>query len=132
MKAVTRLVVTVDVDHQAADTVSVSALLEAELADGSRVPLLTDRGWGSSQGWAAASAADIRETARTVVGPDEPCGGRSREDMEADHWASLQQIAQRQGVMVEASALRRLPLDVVLSRRVLARIAGEPAAGSSG
>ncbi|MEV0195662.1 hypothetical protein [Nonomuraea sp. NPDC050691] len=114
----------VDVDDEAADTVTVSARLEAELADGSRVPLLNDRGWGASQGWAATSVADIQETARVVVGPDEPFGGHTRDDMEAGHWASLQQIAQRQGAIVDADALRRLPLDVVLSRRVLARIAG--------
>ncbi|MBN6051813.1 hypothetical protein JYK22_07685 [Nonomuraea sp. RK-328] len=113
----------VDVDGQAADTVSVSARLEAELVDGSRVPLLNDRGWGSSQGWAATSVADMRETARVVVGPDEPFGGHTRQDMEAAHWASLQRIARRQGVVVDAATLRRLPHDVVLSRRVLALMA---------
>ncbi|WP_205304736.1 hypothetical protein [Nonomuraea montanisoli] len=124
MTAVTRLVTFVDVDDQAAGTVSVSARLEAELVDGTRVPLLNDRGWGSSQGWAATSVADLQETARTVVGPDEPFGGRSQEEMEAGHWASLQQIAQREGVVVDAATLRRLPHDVVLSRQVLARIGG--------
>jgi hypothetical protein len=122
MTAVTRLVTFVDVDDQAADTVSVSACHEAELADGTRVLLLNDRGWGSSQGWAATSVADIQETTRAVVGPNEPFGGRSQEDMEADHWASLQQIAQRQGVIVDAGVLRQLPHDVVLSQQVLARV----------
>ncbi|MFG6201106.1 hypothetical protein [Nonomuraea sp. JJY05] len=126
MTAVTRLVTFVDVDDQAADTVSVSARHEAELVDGTRVLLLNDRGWGSSQGWAATSVADVQETTRTVVGPDEPSSGRSREDMEADHWAALQQIAQRQGVIVDAAVLRRLPHDVVLSQQVLARIGGNP------
>ncbi|MEV4163197.1 hypothetical protein [Nonomuraea dietziae] len=122
----------VDVDDQAADTISVSARHEAELVDGTRVLLLNDRGWGSSQGWAATSVADIQETTRAVVGPDEPFGGRSQEDMEADHWASLQQLAQRQGVIVDAAALRQLPHDVVLSQQVLARIGGNPRTGSSG
>ncbi|GAA2681155.1 hypothetical protein GCM10010412_065820 [Nonomuraea recticatena] len=122
MTALTRLVTFVDVDNQAADTISVSARHEAELVDGTRVLLLNDRGWGSSQGWAATSVADIQETTRAVVGPDEPFSGRSQEDMEADHWASLQQIAQRQGVIVDTAALRQLPHDVVLSQRVLARI----------
>jgi hypothetical protein len=126
MTAVTRLVTFVDIDDQATGTVSVSARHEAELADGTRVLLLNDRGWGSSQNWAATSAADVRQTTRTVVGPDEPFGGRSQEDMDADHWASLQRIAQRQGVVVDAATLRRLPHDVVLSRRVLARIGGNP------
>ncbi len=65
MSAVTRLVTFVDVDKQADDRISVSARHEVELADGSRVLLLNDRGWGSSARWAATSAADIRETART-------------------------------------------------------------------
>ncbi|MFI9838984.1 hypothetical protein ACIHFD_18260 [Nonomuraea sp. NPDC051941] len=126
MTAVTRLVTFVDVDNQAADTISVSARHEAELVDGTRVLLLNDRGWGSSQSWAATSVADVQETTRAVVGPDEPFGGRSQEDMEADHWASLQQIAQRQGVIVDATTLRQLPHDVVLSQQVLARIGGNP------
>lgn len=131
MAAVTRLVTFVDVDDQAADTVSVSARHEVELADGTRVLLLNDRGWCSSQSWAATSVADVRETSRVVVGPDEPFGGRSREDMEADHWASLQQIAERQGVIVDAATLGRLPHDVVLSRQVLTRIAGDAGTGTS-
>ncbi|MGH3762646.1 hypothetical protein [Actinophytocola sp.] len=122
MTAVTRLVTFVDVDDELADTVSVSARHEAELADGGRVPLLDDRGWGTTQGWAAASADDMRETARMVVGPDEPDEGGSREDMAAAHWACLSRVAQRQGVAVDAAELRRLRHDVVLSRRVLERI----------
>ncbi|MDR8413729.1 hypothetical protein MTP10_33975 [Nonomuraea sp. 3-1Str] len=132
MTAVTRLVTFVDVDDQAADTISVSARHEAELVDGTRVLLLNDRGWGSSQGWAATSAAEIQETTRAVVGPDEPFDGRSQEAMEADHWDALQQIAQRHGVVVDAAALRRLPHDVVLSQQVLARIGGNPDTGASG
>ncbi|HEX4812180.1 MAG TPA: hypothetical protein VFV66_05450 [Nonomuraea sp.] len=122
----------VDVDDQAADTISVSARHEAELVDGTLVLLLNDRGWGSSQGWSETSVADIQATTRVVVGPDEPFSGRSREDMEADHWASLQQIAQRQGVIVDAAALRQLPHDVVLSQQVLARIGGNLDTDTSG
>jgi hypothetical protein len=126
MRAVTRLVTFVDVDDRANDdTIAVSARHEAELADGSRVLLLDDRGWGSSGPrniWAFTSVQDIVATTRTVVGPDEPFGGRSQEDMEADHWASLGQIAQRQGVVTDAAELRQLPHDVVLSPRLLARV----------
>lgn len=136
MSAVTRLVTFVDVDDQAEDQqISVSARHEAQLADGSRVLLLNDRGWGVSGPpdiWARTSVEDIVDTTRTVVGSDQPFGDRSPDDMEADHWASLQQIAQRQGVIVDAAELRQLPHDVVLSRRLLARIAGDPATGSSG
>lgn len=133
--AVTRLVTFVDVDDQADDGISVSVRHEAELPDGRRVLLLSDRGWSASGPpniWSATSVEDIQETTRTVVGPDEPFGDRSQDDMEADHWASLQQIAQRQGVIIDATELGQLPHDVVLSPRLLARIGGGPATGSSG
>lgn len=114
----------VDVDDRADDTISVSARHEAELADGSRVLLLNDRGWSSTASWAALSVQDAQTTTRIVVGPDEPFGDRSQEDMEADHWISLQRIAQWQGVVTDAAELKRLPHDVVLSERLLARRAG--------
>ncbi len=152
MAAVRRLVTFVDVADHVADTrqMSVSARHEAELVDGSRVLLLNDRGWGSSLGWArtaseddsrhehvpdiwaATSVEDIQETARMVVGPDEPFDGRSQEDMEAGHWAHLQQILQRQGVIIDAAELRQLPHNVMLSQRLLARIGGDPDTGTSG
>lgn len=135
MAAVTRLVTFADVGDKnvvATRQVSVSARHEAELADGGRVLLLNDRGWGSTQGWAATSIEDIQETTRVVVGPDEPSGGRSREDMAVAHWACLQQILQRQGVAADAAELRQLPHDLVLSQRLLARIGGDANAGASG
>lgn len=67
-----------------------------------------------------------------VVGPDEPPDGRSYEDEEAAHWAFLQQIAQRQGVVVDAAELKQLPHDVVLSHRILSRIGDNPDTGNSG
>ncbi|MDR7303219.1 hypothetical protein [Haloactinomyces albus] len=121
-----RLVTLADVDDQAGDRVSVSAFHAVELVDGSRVLLLDDRGWGSSATWAASSVADIRETTRTVVGPYEPPEGRSYEAEEALHWASLQQIAQRQGFAVDAHELSRLPHDVVLTERLRARVGRGP------
>ncbi len=125
MTAAIRLVTFVDVDDQMADTISVSARHEAELVDGRRVLLLNDRGWGSSQGWAETSVEEIQETTRVVVGPDEPFDDRSQEDMKADHWTFLHQIALRQGVAVDKAELRRLPHDVVLSQQVLARIGAD-------
>jgi hypothetical protein len=58
------------------------------LVGGRRVLLLDDRRWSESGPpniWALTSVEDIVGTARMVVGPDEPFGGRSHEDMEADH-----------------------------------------------
>ena len=143
MAAVTRLVTLVDVRDDVADPrqMSVSALHEAVLEDGRRVLLLDDRGWTSAaltaswgevpdgesrrdqlDTWAVTSVEDIEETARVVVGPDEPAEGRSQADAEADHWAHLADVLRQQGVGVDALELKRLPNDVVLSERLLARI----------
>jgi hypothetical protein len=142
MAAVTRLVTLVDLNAENSDAhqMSVSALHEAVLEDGRRVLLLDDRGWTASalraswgeadsesrpeqlDTWALTSVEDVEATARVVVGPDEPPEGRSQEDAEADHWAYLADMLRQQGVVVDALELKRLPHDVVLSERLLARI----------
>jgi hypothetical protein len=127
MVSLVRLVTFVEVDDRTdIDTVSVSARHELELADGSRVLLLADRGWAESGPpniWAYTSVDDIVNTARVVVGPDEPFGDRTHEDMEGDHWDSLQQTARGQGVMIgDVGELRRLPHDVVLGPRLRVRL----------
>jgi hypothetical protein len=128
MPGVARLVTVVDIRDDDADArrLSVSARHEAELVDGRRL-LLLDRGWSSSGGnvldiWAATSVEDVEKTARFVVGPDEPFEGRSQAEMEADHWAFLSETLRLQGVAVDAQELKRLPHDVVLSERLLARV----------
>jgi hypothetical protein len=105
---VARLVTVVDVEGDGTDpsTMSLSARYEAVLANGRRVLLLEGRGWTStlmrvqlaespgdsllrhdaSAIWAVTSIADIEAAARTVVGPDEPFGGHTREEIEAGHW----------------------------------------------
>jgi hypothetical protein len=123
----TRLVTFLDVDADVAHArqVSVSARHEAELADGRRVLLLDDRGWSESGPpdiWATTTVEGIVATARTVVGPDEPFGGRSYEDMAADHWAQLASVLRQQGIVADVMELKRLPHDVVLSERLLARV----------
>lgn len=125
---VCRLVTFVDVDDDSGgDTISFSVLQVAGLADGGRVVLLDDRGWGESGPpniSAHTSIQDIVDTARTVVGPDEPHDGLSWEDMEADHWFALQQVAGHQALAIDAGTLKQLPHDVLLSAR-LQRRAGE-------
>jgi hypothetical protein len=145
MAAVARLLTFVDVDDRAADArqMSVSARHEAVLADGRRVLLLDDRGWHSSarrvywggevpdddslrdqpDSW-AMSVEDIEETTRVVVGPDEPPDGYTQEDMEAAHWTYLSGVLRQHGVVVEPLDLQRLPHNVVLSERLLARVGG--------
>jgi hypothetical protein len=150
MSAVTRLVTFVDLADGVGDThqMAFSARHEAVLLDGRRVLLLDDRGWtwsslvavqaGASDRdstreqqpdiWATTSVEDIEQTARMVVGPDEPTDGYSQEDAEQGHWAYLSDVLGQHGVVVDALDLRRLPHDVVLSERLLARV-GHSATG---
>jgi hypothetical protein len=132
MTAVRRLITYVDIadEPSSARQISVALRHELELTDGRQVLLLDDRGWGSTGKWTDRSAEDIGGTSRMVVGPDAPPAGRSVEDMEILHWTSLQEIAQRQGVAVDAAELRQLPHDVVLSERLLARIGTDPSSAS--
>lgn len=135
MSSVARLVTFVDVVGVADDrVVRVSARHEALLADGRRVLLLGDRGWTSSSSlpgdvpdaWAHTSVEEFETTARTVVGPDEPFGDRSPQDMEAGHWAHLAGVLREHGVVVDPGELERLAHDVVLSERLRARIGRGP------
>ena len=145
VSAVTRLVTFVDLADGVGDTrqTAFSTRHEAVLLDGRRVLLLDDRGWSSSSLtafhaddtsdrdstrekqpdiWATTSVEDIEQTARMVVGPDEPTDGYSQEDAEQGHWAYLSDVLRQHGVVVDALDLRRLPHDVVLSERLLARV----------
>jgi hypothetical protein len=134
VRLVTRADVREDVDPR---RISVSARHEAVLEDGSRLLLLDDRGWteelrgaGANEIddlWALTVERDIVETARVVVGPDEPFGGRPQDDMETDHWNTLAENLRDHGVVVvDADELRRLPHDVVLSDRLRARLGQGP------
>ncbi|WP_432485969.1 hypothetical protein [Kineococcus esterisolvens] len=70
--------------------------------------LLDDRGWssgGPSGIRSHQSLETLTETARVVVGPNEPPEGRSHEEEAALHWAHLAGIAQAQGVPIAAGEL---------------------------
>ncbi|MEU9862244.1 hypothetical protein AB0D99_15355 [Streptomyces sp. NPDC047971] len=132
MTAVTRLVTYVDLDKAATDAqhTSVTARLEAVLADDRSLVLLNDRGWSwtasaPTDAWSHISAEEIEEEARTVVGPDEPTGGETHEQVAAGHWSFLAGILTQQGVDVEAQELAGLSHDVVLSEHLRARIRGQ-------
>jgi hypothetical protein len=135
MSVVVRLVTLVDLrDRDLGGQMSFSARHEAVIEDGRHVLLLDDRGWSTSllrttadsdsaedipDFWAVTSQEDIEETARQVVGPDEPFDRRSQADMERDHWAYLVGILRQQGVAANANELEGLPHDVVVSEQVL-------------
>ncbi|MFE4631954.1 hypothetical protein ACFRJ1_01075 [Streptomyces sp. NPDC056773] len=127
MTVVTRLITYTDlnVGGTSAQQLSVSARLEAVLADGRSVVLLDDRGWSTSGPAglpALTSVGDIEETARTVVGPDEPFDGMTQEQMAAGHWGYLAGVLGQHGVDLPVHELERLPHDVVLSERLRAWI----------
>ncbi|MEU5218170.1 hypothetical protein AB0G79_18485 [Streptomyces sp. NPDC020807] len=123
MPVVTRLVTHVELDEVATtpSQLSVSARLEAELSDGRPLVLLDDRGWsesvlGDGDLRDLLDVADIEDTARTVVGPDEPFGDETREEADAAHWSALAAHveAKAPGVRVVGAELAGLTHDVVL------------------
>jgi hypothetical protein len=145
VSSVTRLVTFVDLAEGVGDTrqMSFSARHEAVLSDGRSVLLLDDRGWTFSAPiafqagdarhpgprreqqpdfWATTSVKELEETARMVVGPDEPSDGFSQEDAEHGHWAYLTDVLRQRGIVADALELKQVPHDVVLSDRLLARV----------
>lgn len=121
MSAVARLETLVELDDADVRLMSVSARHEAVLEDGRRVVLLDNRGWSGGPG---IDAAEVEETARSVVGPDEPFDGQSQEYMESTHWDYLAEILRRQGVVVAGPELRLLRHDVVMGERLRGWLAG--------
>jgi hypothetical protein len=125
-----RLVTFVELEEEGPDRLAFSARLRAVLDDGRAVPLLTDRGWAESglrpagdDPWASVSEQAIADSARLVVGPDEPPRGRSQDEEQALHWQALAERLAAHGVAAEGEALRRLPHDVELGARLRARLA---------
>ncbi len=118
-------------DHDDPRTMSVDARHEAVLPDGRRL-LLLETAAGARRSIAfrqrrptsglRCRVQDIEADARTVVGPDEPVEGRSWEEAEAAHWSFISDVLRRQGVVVDAAELRRLPHDVVIGERLRARL----------
>lgn len=104
---------------------SLSALHLAELDDARRVTLLADRGWtesGPGDIWDQTSIAEIAAQARVVVGPDEPYGSYSAQDMATGHWEHLVVVLERQSVHATARELAHLPHAVELTERLRRRL----------
>ena len=120
MTALLRLVTSAELGNDPAwdSQVDVQVRHELELADGRRVLLLNDQGYGSTCAWNKTTLAEVDFQVRTVVGPDEPFDDLTAGYMEATHWESLAAVAQQQGVPVEAVELQRLRHDVVIKESV--------------
>lgn len=106
---------------------SFSALHLAALDDGRQVTLLDDRGWGEHGPpdlWQQTTVEEIADTARTVVGPDEPYDDHSQADMAAEHWAGLAETLRDHGVIIDPKELSLLPHDVEIIQRVKERLTG--------
>lgn len=132
MAGIVRLKTQVDVveGEDQVGQMSVSARLQAELADGRRVVLLDDRGWTSRRSdggdpWEHESVEAIGHHALTVVGPDEPNEDADQDGAEAAHWDALARVLHNAGIDVSAAELAALPHEVELSDRVASRI-GQP------
>ena len=125
MAAVARFVSTAELaEGSNSQGVSTSVLLEAELDNGQSIVVLDDRGWSSNQPWDQAQPEQIRETARTVVGPDEPRDEQTMGEAIAAYWDYLRKIVAEQGITISSAELQALPHEVVLSERVLERLDG--------
>ena len=62
------------------------------------------------------------ETARVVVGPDEPGDGQSRAEAESQYWEYIADLLRVQGIEVRQVDLAAVPHDVVLTDAVRANI----------
>ena len=82
--------------------------------------LLDDRGWSESPG-GPVPLDEVVFTARAVVGPDEPYGDRTFDDMAAGHWATLTGTLRAAGVDADPTELAQLPHAVELTDAIRAR-----------
>jgi hypothetical protein len=95
----------------------------ADLADGRRLRLHAERGFGLSAGddpWQHLTLASLADDVRATVLPDDA------EDTGEDHpWDWLAQLLRAHGIDAAADELRDLPYVVEFSDRLLDRIAAE-------
>ncbi|HEX6351494.1 hypothetical protein [Actinophytocola sp.] len=90
----------------------------ADLADGRRLTLHTDRGFslsGAVDIWASLTLATLEADVRTTVLPDEDTG-------EEHPWEWLSELLHARGVDVSPEQLPELPYEVEFSERLRARV----------
>lgn len=96
------LLTRVDVGDLRRPQVDAMCLLSLELDNGERVPLLSDRGWGTTALWTETSMEEMERDARTVAGPDAPFGDHTEEDMARGYWTTLAREARARNVAITA------------------------------
>ena len=88
----------------------------AELADGRRLTLHEERGFGTSDQWRYLTLEALEADVRTTVLPD-------NDDTQDEHpWEWLAELLRVHGIEATAEELRLLPYDVVFSERLRARV----------
>lgn len=114
--SVLRLVTYARLTERTASRFSVALEHVARLADGREVPLLRDRGFsGTTSSPSLISAREQLELdARTCVGPDEPVGRQTWEQVDAWHRQFIAERLQQAGVTISAEEVGRLAHDVIL------------------
>lgn len=130
MPEVVRLLTLVETaDACSCSQIALSVRQEAVLDDGRHIEVIAGRGWsesGPTNIWTEVSVRHIMETARVVVGPDEPFGRRTNQEMATEHWKSLAALLQRQGISTEVRTLSLLPDEISLSPALLLRLQPNP------
>lgn len=119
-----KLVTLVSVADPDSRRVNLRCLLSIELDDGERVPLLADRGWGTTELWAQTTMAELEDVARMVSGPDDPSGDLSAEDAVRGYWRGVEREAKDRHVFVTAEQLADLPHHVEFNEDIFTRIEG--------
>jgi hypothetical protein len=92
----------------------------ADLSDGTRIMVHTERGFSSSinrgDPWLYATAVSIRRDVLTTVLPDDD------EDPEDHPWGWLAELIGRHGIAVDAESLKRVPYVVEFGQRLLRQL----------
>ncbi|ABW13372.1 hypothetical protein Franean1_3983 [Parafrankia sp. EAN1pec] len=97
----------------------------ATLSDGRRLTLTDDRGWSSKRSgggaatdaWVGLTVEAVESAVRNVVLPDD-----AEETGELYSWTRLVERLRALGVETTLEELRRLPYEVILSRRLQVRL----------
>jgi hypothetical protein len=122
--SVARLVTYASLRELTSSRYSVDLRHFARLDDGREILLLDDRGFSGASRSAGItlSRQQVELDARTCVGPDEPVGEQTWEQVEARHWEFIAERLGAAGVTISADEVGLLEHDVVLDERLRAAL----------